>query len=246
LAVGRAPVSTLDDLHVFVRKTELMHALEDGDPRLGNELNFGEELDPTTLGSSLIDQLLTGGHAGTLSTIGYPSTAAVRKMYETHSHNFSESDVVEAINDGQFYTINHVGHANEALCMRLPAADIPRLINAIPFFAITQGCHPGNISVPNWASKLMNLPTGGAGAIIANSNYGFYAGQGSSDGPSNRFQLAFYDSYFRDGLKNLGKLHFQAKKKIAPQVQDDPTMLWVMYETNLLGDPELELKLPRQ
>jgi hypothetical protein len=242
VAVGRAPANTPSDMHAFVRKTLLMAALSDQDPRLSNELNFGEVLDPQTLGSPLIDQLLTGGHAGTLSTEGYPAATAVQKLYETFTAAFAQADILEAINDGQFYTINHVGHCNEANCLKIDAANLPQLNNAIPFFLLTQGCYPGNLSVKNWASTLVLSPNGGAGAVIANSNYGFYDGNGSPDGPSNRFHLAFYDTLFRSGVKNLGKIAYQTKAELIPQMQQDPTMQWVAFETNLLGDPELALR----
>jgi hypothetical protein len=241
VAVGRAPANTPADMHAFIRKTLLMASLSAGDPRLNNELNFGEVLDDQTLGSPLIDQLLTGGQAGTFSTVGYPAATAVQKLYETFTSSFQQSDIISAINSGQFYTINHVGHCDEVNCLKIDSANIPQLTNAIPFFALTQGCYPGNISVQNWASQLVLSPNGGAGAIVANSNYGFYTGDGSSDGPSNRFHLAFYDAIFQGGQKNLGKIHFQAKTMLIPQMQQDTTMQWVVYETNLIGDPELQL-----
>ncbi len=78
--------------------------------------------------------------------------------------------------------------------------------------------------------------------MVANSHYGYYNGSGSTDGPSNRYHLAFYDSMFRDSIPQLGKAHFHAKERLIPQVHSDAFIRWVVYETNLLGDPELELK----
>ncbi len=78
--------------------------------------------------------------------------------------------------------------------------------------------------------------------MIANSNYGFYNGNGSTDGPSNNFHLAFYDSIFRDGERNLGKVHYHGKEKLIPEVTSSTIIRWVVYETNLLGDPEASFK----
>lgn len=242
VAVGRAPVTTLDDMHAFVEKTTQLYYLNEKDSSTKNVLNFGEVLDPSTLGSKIIDQLLNGGKAGNITTTGYGSSFNVTKLYETHGSTYKESDVISKFNNNEFYMVNHLGHASEGYCMRTNINSISKINTKQPFFAITQGCHPGNITKRNWATEMVLNPKGGAGAIIANSNYGYYNGKGSTDGPSNRFHLVFYDTIFRENIKNLGKIHFRAKQRLIPQINSDEFMRWVVYETNLLGDPELPLR----
>ncbi len=242
VAVGRAPVTTKGDLHAFVKKTLAMEHIAFFDARIWNTISFGEKLDSATLGSKLLDQLEKGGTAGPLSTTGYPAAAKFKKLHETFTKEFVASEVIAALKNSEAYTVNHLGHANESYCMRIDDSRIPEITNELPFFAITQGCHPGNLKGPNWASKLVVSDVGGAGAMVANSNYGFYDGQGSNDGPSNHYHLAFYDTVFRDGIRNLGWVHYKAKTKMIPEVTSSPIMRWIVYETNLLGDPELELR----
>ncbi len=241
VAVGRMPAADLTDVHAFVAKTLKMQAIRQGGPEVWKTLLFGEKMDATTLGGPSLDKLENGGSAGQISTQGYPSNAKFEKMYETHSSQYSSDEVVAALTEGNFYTINHLGHANETYCMRFDAEEIGGIHNTVPFFGITQGCHPGNLKTKNWASLLTVSSQGGAGAMVANSNYGWYEPNGD-DGPSNHYHMAFYDTVFRDKIPQLGRAHYKAKEKLIPEVLSNAYIRWVVYETNLLGDPELALK----
>ena len=241
VAVGRAPVSTLEEWQTFVMKSLKMHFVNPSDPEVRNVLNFGEKMDSSTLAGPMVEQLLTGGKAGQITTVGYPSQITSQKLYETFSKTFSAQEVIQSLNSGDFYTVNHLGHASETYCMRFQDTDIPKLTNPFPFFAITQGCHPGDLRGKNWASKLLLSNTGGAGAIIANSSFGWYQ-PNSSDGPSNRHHLVFYDTVFKEKITYLGKANQRAKERLLPQAASNTTLRKVLLETNLLGDPEIALK----
>jgi len=242
VAIGRAPVSSIEEWQTFIVKTLRLQYLDPSDPRIWNELNFGEKMDSSTLASNLVDKLLTGGKAGSITTTGFTSQVKPTKLYETFSSTYGAQAVIDAMNATEHYTVNHMGHANESYCMRFNDSYIPKLKNQLPFFGITQGCHPGDIRKPNWASKLVLARDGGAGAMIANSSFGWYSPGSTTDGPSNRHHLVFYDSVFREGIRNLGKANNRAKERLIPQVQSSSTLRKVVCETNLLGDPELALK----
>ena len=239
VAVGRFPASNETELQTLIQKTSLLANIDARDTRVGNTLVFGEKLDSITYGSTLVEQLVTGGHAGSVPTEGFPTASTVTKLYETSSKTYTASEVLATLNAGEFYTVNHMGHANQTYCMRFNMSSIPNLKNSLPFFGMTQGCHPGDLSASNWASKLMTQKAGGAGAMIANSGYGWYS-PGSNDGPSNRHHLMFYDVVFREGLREIGKVHYRAKERLTPDMNS--YIRYVIYETNLLADPELRLK----
>lgn len=242
VAVGRAPVSSIDEWQVFISKTLRLQYLDPTDPRIWHEVNFGEKMDSNTLASGPLDKLLTGGNAGNIATTGYLPKVKPTKLYETFSSSYSAQAVIDALNAQDYYTVNHMGHANETYCMRFKDTYIPQLKNQLPFFGITQGCHPGDIRKPNWASKLVLHRDGGAGAMIANSSYGWYSPGSTTDGPSNRHHLVFYDTVFKEGIRNLGKANNRAKERLISQAQSSSTIRKVLTETNLLGDPELALK----
>ena len=244
VAVGRAPVSNLSEYKVFVTKT--LGARQAFAKKTAKEksktLIFGEKMDGSTLAGNALEQLIKGGKAGSITTIGYPATANVVRFNETFAQTFSSSQVIAKLNEGGFFTVNHMGHASNSYCMRYQSSEIGKLNNPIGFFGITQGCHPGDLHGPNWAAKMVLHPTGGAFAQIANSSYGWYS-PGSSDGPSNRHHLVFYDSIFNEGTKELGKANMRAKERLLSQANSNLTLKKVLVETNLFGDPEFKLTL---
>ncbi|NDG25673.1 MAG: hypothetical protein EB120_00675 [Proteobacteria bacterium] len=136
-----------------------------------------------------------------------------------------------------------MGHCQNTYCLKLNLDAIPKIKTSLPFVGFTQGCFPGNMRQTNWASKMVLQSEGGAGAFIANSNYGWYE-PGGGDGHSNRLHTMFYDTVFREGSRVLGKTLYRAKERLISQALNDSYMLWVLFETNLFGDPEINLKFP--
>ncbi|NBT57772.1 hypothetical protein EBT16_03205 [bacterium] len=244
VAVGRAPASSLGDIHVFVRKSFALQEVPEGDPLVWKTVNFGEKLDSSTYASMSLKMLELGGIAGQgVPTVGYPSQAEFYKLYETPKVSYSASSVIQNLTLSPFYTLNHLGHCQTTYCLRLKAEEVPDLKTSFPFFGITQGCFPGNMRQSNWASQMINLVDGGAGALVANSNYGWYE-PGGGDGPSNRLHTMFYDTVFNEGSRSLGKTLYRAKERLIDQAVSNTHMKWVLFETNLFGDPEVNLKFP--
>lgn len=244
VAVGRAPASTLSDVHVFVRKSFALQDVPEGDPLVWRAVNFGEKLDNSTYASMSLKMLELGGVAGQgVPTTGYPTQTEFFKLYETPKVTYSPSGVIQNLTLAPFYTLNHLGHCQTTYCLRLKADLVPELKTSFPFFGFTQGCFPGNMRQSNWASQMINLVDGGAGALVANSNYGWYE-PGGGDGHSNRLHTMFYDTVFSEGSRNLGKTLYRAKERLIDQASSNSYMRWVLYETNLFGDPEVALKFP--
>jgi hypothetical protein len=243
LAVGRAPVTTVDQLSAFVAKTLLAESLPDGDSRIWNTLLFGEKADHTTLSSWMLEKLVTGTLEDGVDTRGFSAQANITRLYETFDKSIEAADVFDAIDKGDFYVINHAGHASAKFDMKFPDYLIPLLKNPLPFFAYSQGCNAGDLSQTNWASEMVTNSTGGAFAMIANSNLGYY-NSGEDDGPSNIFHRMFFDVVFHEGISQLGRVNQTSKERLINEVEGDPIMRWIFFETNLLGDPEISLKYP--
>lgn len=244
VAVGRAPASNLAELRTFVKKSLVLQSVATTDPIIWKTVNFGEKMDNASYASMSLKMLETGGTAGEgIITKGYPSSAQFVSLYETPQKIYTSAEVVENLSRMPFYTLNHLGHCETNYCFRLNEEMIPKIETSFPFFGITQGCFPGNMKRANWASKMVVGASAGAGALIANSNYGWYQ-PGGGDGPSNRLHTAFYDSVFSEGHRSLGKTLYRAKERLIEQATTNPYMEWVVYETNLFGDPEVQLKFP--
>ncbi|MFM8270186.1 MAG: C25 family cysteine peptidase, partial [Pseudomonadota bacterium] len=245
VAVGRAPASKLSDVHVFVQKSLILQDLPEGDSLVWKTVNFGEKMDNSTYASMSLKMLELGGIAGQgVPTVGYPSQAEFFKLYETPKVSYSSSAVVQNMTLAPFYTLNHLGHCQTTYCLKIKADLIPQVKTSFPFFGITQGCFPGNMRQSNWASQMINLVDGGAGALVANSNYGWYE-PGGANGHSNRLHTMFYDTVFKEGSRSLGKTLYRAKERLIDQANSNSYMRWVLYETNLFGDPEVMLKFPK-
>jgi len=245
VAVGRAPATTIEDVHVFVRKSLTLQDVNEGDPLVWKTVNFGEKLDSSTYASMSLKMLEIGGIAGQgVPTVGYPAQAEFYKLYETPKVTYSSTTVIQSLKLAPFYTLNHLGHCQTTYCLRLKAEVIPEVKTSFPFFGITQGCFPGNMRQANWASKMINLADGGAGALVANSNYGWYE-PGGGNGHSNRLHTMFYDTVFKEGSRGLGKTLYRAKERLIDQANSNSYMRWVLYETNLFGDPEVALRFPK-
>jgi hypothetical protein len=245
VAVGRAPATTIEDVHVFVRKSLALLDVDEGDPLVWKTVNFGEKLDSSTYAYMSLKMLEIGGIAGQgVPTVGYPAQAEFYKLYETPKVTYSSTTVIQSLKLAPFYTLNHLGHCQTTYCLRLKAEVIPEVKTSFPFFGITQGCFPGNMRQANWASKMINLADGGAGALVANSNYGWYE-PGGGNGHSNRLHTMFYDTVFKEGSRSLGKTLYRAKERLIDQANSNSYMRWVLYETNLFGDPEVALRFPK-
>lgn len=240
VAVGRAPVSTVDEYRTFVKKTLDAKLVNASHPQAKNTLLFGEQMDAYTFASSALEKLVTGGTAGDIATTGFPEHLNISRLKETASQHFSAEQVIEKINTGNFYSITHMGHCLSDYCMRFDISSIPDLKNSNGYFGITQGCHPGDLHGPNWAEQLIVHPSGGPFAQIANSSFGWFL-PGGTDFPSNRQTQVLYDSIFREGIKEIGKANMRSKERLAPQAATNIWVKKVLVETNLFGDPEFHL-----
>jgi hypothetical protein len=245
VVVGRAPISTVGGLHTFVKKTLAATKLLPSAPNVSNSLLLGEKADASTLASWLLEKLVAGAIPSTansgITSQGFSSGTRFTKIYETFDWSTSARQVIDTLNAGNFYTVNHAGHATTRFDLKFPDYLIPMLQNSSPFFLYSQGCNAGDFTQTNWASELINAPGGGAFAAVVNSSLGFF-NSGESDGPSNIFHRKFFNQVFQAGVRQLGRANQLSKESLINEIEGDPTMRWIYFETNLLGDPELNFK----
>jgi hypothetical protein len=131
-------------------------------------------------------------------------------------------------------------------------ADVDALENGPKFFLIyTIGCYanafdnrdPGGNYVGDAISEhFINNPNGGAFAFIGNSRYGWYSPGHPGEGPSNRYDIEFFDAIYVEGIRHIGAALQDSKEDLAGLAGNE-IMKWVYYTLNLLGDPETELVL---
>jgi hypothetical protein len=112
----------------------------------------------------------------------------------------------------------------------------------------SQGCYcgafdnrdeAGNYVGECIAEAFIHNLTGGFVAFICNSRYGWGSGE-NTNGASQRFQREYVDAMFGEGHTVIGYANQSSKEDVAPYC-DETVLRWCFYETNLLGDPTMDI-----
>lgn len=99
----------------------------------------------------------------------------------------------------------------------------------------SMACNPGQLSVNGCsAERLMMWPSGGAIAVMYNSNFG--VGGPPELGPSERLELEFANMLFVQGVQRIGDIQAAAKDAFKAWGSMG-YQNWVLQENNMLGDP---------
>ena len=201
------------------------------------------------------------------SNSGSTASYTIEKLYERTeaNHVWTGSKIVDEINNGNINYINHIGHGNVIADMKIGIpgllsltrpefreifTEVNGLRNDEYFIVYSQGCFAGAFdaggdeyfpySRDSIAEHFTVKNEYGGVAFIGNSHLGFYY-QGTTDGPSQRFNREFLDAIFREGKTRLGVANQDSKEDNFERT-DNFISLCVYYCLNLLGDPALEFK----
>ena len=240
--VGRACVDAEDEVSNFVMKT-ITYDNDDEDPYLTKALMVGEYL-----GFPGVSQW--GGNYKDLIIPLIPDDFfTVETLYERDT-SWNKYTIMNILNNDPPHLINHLGHGNQNYALKMYNSDILTLTNDKYFFIYSQTCLAG--SFDNWnpwggyqtedsAAEHFTVETPhGAFAVIMNARYGL----GSEDtlySPSQILDESFFSALFTENLRQLGKANHYSKEDHIWHI-DENGIRWVYYETNLFGDPELQIK----
>lgn len=175
-----------------------------------------------------------------------PDDFRIDRLYE-RDETFSSQAVVDAFHEG-LGIINHIGHANYFTVFGLNNSRIASLRNTEFGFAYTQGCFPAafdNATSEESGAVGQNLTTarGGLFAFIGNTRYGWYR-RGTTDGPSQQFDITFFEGLFAEDIRELGHTMNYSKEALVNQARLYSVMRWIYYQLVLFGDPSVEVKTP--
>jgi parallel beta-helix repeat protein len=116
--------------------------------------------------------------------------------------------------------------------------DIGRLDNAFFPIHISISCLSGNFeNVDCLAEELLLWSKGGPSACIFNSEVGCVKYDDSLAYSGEYIKQLFYELFVRE-TGNLGKINQFSKYYFVNISYTNPNYRWIIYETNLLGDPE--------
>lgn len=172
-----------------------------------------------------------------------PDSWVETKLYE-YSSGSHPNNQIDVINEGVSYA-SPQGHGFSSgiywyydPTSMITAGLINQMTNwgMFPVFH-SIACLAGQLSVSNCsAERLMNSTTGGAVAVMFNSNNGY--GAPPSMGPSEHLEVHFSNQMFVQGVQRVGDM--QAAAKDAFKAAGGMSMQnWVLQENNYLGDPAL-------
>jgi hypothetical protein len=239
VAVGRVGARSREDVANWVEKT--LTLAERGKTRRNTSfLNFGEVLDNRTLGQRTLEFLVQGREQSPRS-VGFPAWVGMTKLYESFRTSYSSDDFIEAMNGGDFHVVNHLGHANGTYVFRTSAAQLSGL-RSRPAFFYTEGCYPNDPDTDNWTIRAVRMPDYGPAAMIANTRFGWYAPGSDGEGSSSVLHRTFWSMAFDKGLHTVGEMNHHAKEAMIA-ADDSSVMIYTALESNLIGDPALDLGL---
>ena len=251
LYVGRAPVETVEEMERFVRKTIAyetgISCVQESVSMVGERLGFGGE---SEYACQALEQIRLGGNYDDYETRGfanhgqpdYVSFDLTRNLYE-QERNWSFDDLALLMRGGT-HIINHFGHANYDSVMKITRSNVGDLNNGQPLFVYSQGCLAGAFDEEDAIAECLVLDEDGAFAVIMNSRYGWGAYH-STDGASHRYARQFWDAVLDERLWQLGQANQDSKEDNLWDISDS-VVRWCYYELNLLGDPQLSLRVRKE
>jgi len=231
--VGRACVDADDEVSNFVMKTLAYEATDD--PYIFTGLMVGEYLGFPGVSAY-------GGNYKDLIIPLFPESFFVDTLYDRDG-SWSKYDLMDILNTDTPHLINHLGHGNVHYGLKMGTSDIASLANDKYFFVYSQTCLAGSFDNSNddCAAEYFTVETPhGAFAVVMNARYGL----GSEDtlvSPSQVVDESFFTALFTENLRALGQANHYAKEDHIWHINENG-IRWVYYETNLFGDPALQIK----
>ncbi|MFH0860509.1 MAG: C25 family cysteine peptidase [Candidatus Altiarchaeota archaeon] len=243
--IGRAPVSSLSDVRVFINKT-LTYEKSPPTDYEKTALFLAEWLDASTnsgLGKDIIDSDY------------FPDDFSITKLYEANGTE-NHTSVVQNLNQG-YGIVNHMGHSNPTVMGigsgSLSTSDMNSLTNSPKYSVLySMGCLPNafDCSSSNYniyclsdsiSEKWILNSNGGGVAFIGNTRYGWFAPASPGQGTSEKYDQKFFNSLFNKDLYHIGQTLADSKADYVSYSNSYGSYRWVQFELNLLGDPELEI-----
>ncbi|MCD4651779.1 MAG: hypothetical protein K8S56_08355, partial [Candidatus Cloacimonetes bacterium] len=175
-----------------------------------------------------------------------PTWLQVTRFYE-RDETFSETALINQINDNQAGIMNHMGHCDYSYVMHLSNGQVQSLSNTEYPFLYSQGCYAiafdeaSSGGAEATGEVMINSKHGWMG-FVGNTRYGWYA-HGSTNGASQQFDKQFFLAVFLQNYKELGfALTFSKEANIPLFNAQNGTYRWTFFELIVNGDPSLALQ----
>ena len=255
LALGRMCYNSDAEITNQINKAT-MYQIAPVEANIESSLFVGEWLwDGPTWGGDYMDEMIGGANIHGYSTVGVPTTWNISTLYDRtfgYEEAWNANQIRPLLSQGP-NLVNHLGHSNTTYNMRLSNNQVSSTTitndGSTNNFSIhfSQGCYagsfdnrdtsPGQYTSDCITEKFTGISTSAA-AMIAHSRYG-WGMQGSTDGASQYLHRQYIDAIFGENINQLGYTLVDTKIDVIPFINQQPVMYWVLYETNLFGDPAM-------
>ncbi|MCX6235455.1 MAG: C25 family cysteine peptidase [Bacteroidetes bacterium] len=213
----------------------------------------GEQLDSGTWGDTYKDEIANGSSNNGYTTTGFPLNFTLTKLYES-VQMWDKTNIFDQFNFAGVNLMNHLGHSNVDYNMKMYNSDLTTTnftndgITRGFVIGYSQGCYNGAFDNRNdagsyggdcFAETFTSLETGEV-ASIANSRYGWY-NPGGTNSSSQYYDRQFFDALFGEDIFAIGDVNAESKEDDVSYISTDEYCRWVAYETNLFGDPSMNI-----
>ncbi|MDD5131310.1 MAG: C25 family cysteine peptidase [bacterium] len=247
--IGRAPVDSVEEINNFVRKTLAYEAAD----KTYTEDNYtvGECLGGGGLSqysTGMLEQIRLGSSDNGYTTKGFLTdpdrSLPCLTLYDSPDTTWTTSQIISVLNKG-VHTVNHFGHASPWGVMKLGINEVEALTNTKYFIMYTNGCDTAAFDNEGGASDSIGehfvTSAQGAVAFLGNSRAGWFTCY-STDSASHFYHRQFWNAFFDQGIKKVGRMTADSKEDIIPYINNGMNR-WCGYEVNLLGDPALNVNV---
>lgn len=255
VGIGRICVDNDTEIENFTNKLILYQNAPVFDD-IEKALSIGEELNnnPWTYGGDYMDEINEGSSANGVTTVGFADNFLISKLYDRDG-GWNKYDVFNKINNDGVHLMNHLGHSNIQYNMKMDNSDITTSnfqndgITRGFVIGYSQGCYNGSFDNRKtggsystgdcFAEKITTIETAEV-ACVANSRYGWYM-PGGTGSTSQFVHREFCDAIFGEEIFVIGYINSDSKEDNAVRFNSSGNMRWVVYQTNLFGDPSLDI-----
>ncbi len=255
VGIGRICVDNVTEIENFTNKLILYQGAPVVDD-IEEALSIGEELNnnPWTYGGDYMDEINEGSSANGVTTVGFADNFSITKLYDRDG-GWNKYDVFNKINNDGVHLMNHLGHSNVQYNMKMDNSDLNTSnfqndgITRSFVIGYSQGCYNGSFDNRQtggnysngdcFAEKITTIETAEV-ACVANSRYGWYS-PGGTGSTSQFVHRQFCDAIFGEEIFVIGYINSDSKEDNAVRFNSSGNMRWVVYQTNLFGDPSLDI-----
>ena len=237
LAVGRAPVSNVSEVSIFINKTkefEMRKSIDVADALLIGEFikGYDEMLSDLSDGAAELERYFPPQ---------FPPGYNLTRIYRPDCMNVL-SATLDVLNTRTPYFVTNLGHGNEDIIL---GKSTSLLINSLlenasakPFIWLSLSCLVANLSYPQPTAVQLIRSRYGPAAFIGNSEEGELG--------ETKYMCKFLEGAYSKNISTVGKALLYAKQSIIEEILSSPyptvgTIGGFIFDYILLGDPALRI-----